>query len=244
MSERKRLSKGRLSVYVMALLLGAALVACSSGISQEDYDTALADQAEARVKIAVLESQLSSVMDDNAKLQGQTETITQERDARLNELTTTREAVGNLRSQLTASQAENSDLSNQLSTALAENNSLERDLSDRAAQLLSVQAKVEQLNAVYPPRRFRDADELRVWYRENNISDMEAHVFVDAAFALAREVQLTAALDGYIISADFYEDFDDNTFLVWNSAVTSNGDYYWFYPGSEDIVYSYDVNSF
>ena len=264
MSERKRLSKGRLSVYVMALLLGAALVSCSSGISQEDYDTALADQAEARAKIAVLESQLSSVMDDNAKLRGQIEPITEERDARLNELTTTKEEVGSLRSQLTASQAENSDLSNQLSTAMAENDlmeaqlnlrqvesdSLENDLSARSAQLLSVQAQaeqlnaqVEQLNAVYPPRRFRDEDELRAWWMEN-VSEIEAAEFVVERFGQARETQLMAALDGYIISADFWEYLDTDTFLVWNSAVTSNGGYYWFYPGSEDIVHFYDVNSF
>ena len=263
MSERKRLSKGRLSVYVMALLLGTALVACARGISQEDYDAALAGQEAAKTQVADLESQLSSAIEDNAKLQGQIETITEQRDARLNELTTTREEVGSLRSQLTASQAENSDLSNQLSTAMAENDlleaqlnlrqvesdSLEKDLSARSAQLLSVQAQaeqlnaqVEQLNAVYPPRRFRDEDELRAWWMEN-VSEIEAAEFAVEGFGQARETQLMAALDGYIISADFWEYLDTGTVLVWNSAVTDEGTYYVWVPGQDKIGYSYDTGS-
>ena len=270
MSERKRLSKGRLSVYVMALLLGTALVACARGISQEDYDAALAGQEAAKTQVADLESQLSSAIEDNAKLQGQIETITEQRDARLKELTTTREEVGSLGSQLTASQAENSDLSNQLSTAMAENDlleaqlnlrqvesdSLENDLSARSAQLLSVQAQaeqlnaqaeqlnaqVEQLNAVYPPRRFRDEDELRAWWMEN-VSEIEAAEFAVEGFGQARETQLMAALDGYIISADFWEYLDTGTVLVWNSAVTDEGTYYVWFPGQDKIGYSYDTDS-
>ena len=76
-----------------------------------------------------------------------------------------------------------------------------------------------------------------------NVSEIEAAEFGVERFGQARETQLMAALDGYIISADFREDFDTDTVVVWNSAVTDEGTYYVWFPGQDKISYSYDTDS-
>ena len=252
----KRLSKG--VVIAVTLVIIITLAACSSGISQEDYGVALAERDSAKTQLAEAESQLSSAMDDNGRLQTQRESLQVESDIRLAELTlsvaelaVSSAKAGSLEGQLQVFQVEKTSLQSQLSSALEAQDTLvsqvaavQGDISNLQAQLSSAQAQVVQLNTIFPPRQFRDGDELRAWLVEDDISAREDTAFVEEWFAYALVLQQRASAAGYVIAADFVALDDQGSFFVWNSAVTDDNEYYIWNPESDGIVYILDIRTF
>ena len=61
----------RYSLYLIATATLLLLTACSTGISQEGYDSAIAEGDTAKSQVTGLEAQLSTAQADNTGLQAQ-----------------------------------------------------------------------------------------------------------------------------------------------------------------------------
>jgi hypothetical protein len=127
--------------------------------------------------------------------------------------------------------------------AIAERDASNAQVTELQSQLSSAQAELDQLHLVYPLRLFKDRAELSAWLVVDDISNREAAEFAAGWFAYALELQERAADAGYIISAEFGEN-DDDTFNVWNSAVTQGDEYYWWNPDTDELTYQLDIRTF
>ena len=225
----------RYSLYLIAIATLLLLTACSTGISQEDYDSAIAEGDTAKSQATELQGQVSQLTSDNTGLQAELSSAQADNTSLQVELSSAQADNTGLQAELSSAQADNTGLQAELSSAQADNTGLQAELS-------SAQAELEQLHLVYPPRLFKDRAELLAWLAVDDISAREATEFASGWFANALELQERAADAGYIISAELADNGDD-TFTVWNSAVTQGDEYYWWNPETDELTYGLDVKT-
>ena len=118
---------------------------------------------------------------------------------------------------------------------------LEQENSRIRADLTETEATLQDLKAVYPPRRFKDRSEIETWLRNDDISERASHLTAEALLASALEQQTRALEDGYIVSAEYLYQ-GDGYFVVWVSAVAENSNYFTWDVQTDEVVFASNIN--
>lgn len=140
--------------------------------------------------------------------------MTADRDVLQSKLDGTKAALTTLQSELSATQSK-------LSTAQSELSNTENDL--------------EQMEAKYPPRKFRDAAELEAWLNKQPVppTATNATLWVDHGLKL----QKAALEDGYVINVEIDEGENEGYYVVTCTAMLEDNSYYWWDPDDHDLHY-------
>ena len=134
-----------------------------------------------------------------------------------------------------------SELEKEKETAQASVAQLEQENESVKTDLTKAQATVQNLNAVYPPRRFKDRSAIEAWLRNDDISERAITVSAEGLLSKALEQQARALEDGYIVSAEFMP-LGDSTYLVWMSAVAENLNYFSWDPETDEVLFGGNIN--
>ena len=122
-----------------------------------------------------------------------------------------------------------------------ENTGISNTLRNMRAELTEAEATIQDLRAVYPPRRFKDRLEIEAWLRNDDISERPTTFSAEAWLSTALEQQARALEDGYIVSAD-YVFVGGADYQVWLSAVAENSNYFSWDPESDEIMFGGNIN--
>ena len=99
-------------------------------------------------------------------------------------------------------------------TAQASVTQLEQENESVKTDLTKAQETVQNLNAVHPPRRFEDRNEIEAWLRNDDMSEREDASLAEGLLSKALEQQARALENGYIVSADYFGPDEDYNFVV------------------------------
>ena len=141
-----------------------------------------------------------------------------------------------------AAQASVAQLEKEKETAQASVSQLELENESVKTDLAKAQETVQNLNAVYPPRRFKDRNEIEAWLRNDDISERTPALTAEGLLSKALEQQTRALEDGYIVSADYNGPDEYYMFDVWISAVVENLDYFVWGPESDEVFFITSIN--
>jgi septal ring factor EnvC (AmiA/AmiB activator) len=189
-----------------------SLVAC--GISADVHDAVVAEKEAARVSVTRLEKEKETAQASISQLEKEKETA----------------------------QASVSQLEKEKETAQASVTQLEQENESVKTDLTKAQETVQNLNAVHPPRRFEDRNEIEAWLRNDDMSEREDASLAEGLLSKALEQQARALENGYIVSADYWGPDEDYNFQVWLSAVTENLDYFLWDPESDEVMFATNTN--
>jgi len=106
----------------------------------------------------------------------------------------------------------------------------------------AVNQDLTEIKEVYPPKNFPDAGALETWLSEQQNPPKAA----DAGlwYKHARDLQESAARDGYMISACISGPDDEGYYYVWCVAVLKDNSYYEWDPDTDEIYFLGDVRYF
>ncbi len=117
---------------------------------------------------------------------------------------------------------------------------LQQEKADLEAKNAKLQADLDALNKVYPPRDFSSLEELQNWLLANDVSDRPETTSAERWYSKALEMQEDALEDGYIVSADY--DYDEKADLVSVFCVTIiNGDIWYWDPETDEPFQDYTL---
>jgi len=218
--EGKMNNKNWRIIGIVAIVL---LVAAGAGFVYlvPRYQDTLADLSSVKGTLSTTQADLAIVSGQLSQTQGQ--------------LSSVQQTLSSTQGQLSSTQASLSSVQGQLSGARSE-------LSDTQVELSSTLAELESIQGKFPLERFSTNLALESWLslQPNPPSSSDAVLWLRHAL----DLQQAAADDGFLISADYYGPFEDDTYVVWCSAVIANGSYYWWDPDTDDIYYALDINHF
>ena len=140
-----------------------------------------------------------------------------------------------------AAQASVTQLEQEKETALASVTQLEQENESVKADLAKAQGTVENLNAIYPPKRFKDRNAIAEWLRNDDISERPITTYPVDWLLKALEQQSRALEDGYIVSAEFTGPDEYGDVSVWLSAVVENSDQFVWEPESDEVAFTANV---
>ena len=141
-----------------------------------------------------------------------------------------------------AAQASAAQLEKDKEAAQASVVQLEQEIGILKAGFTQAHEKVQALEAVHPPKRFKDRSEIETWPRNDDISERAITVSAEGLLSKALEQQARALEDGYIVSADYYGPFEGSVYYIWVSAVTENLDYFSWNPETDEVIFSTNIN--
>ena len=98
----------------------------------------------------------------------------------------------------------------------------------------AVQSELAEIKEVYPPEDFSSLSELNDWLLENDVSGKPITAYGEDWYGRALEVQEDALMDGYIVSADYDYDAEDDSYLVWCTTIINGRVFYWD-PETNDV---------
>ena len=198
-------------VLLLAIgLLAIGLAGC--GISQEDYDAAVAradglaaDKTALETQVASLTAAKTTLEADNADLQSRVAALQSDKDG--------------LQADKTALQADKTSLQTDKANLTA-------DLADLQEQHDAATAALAAVNDVFPPRQFATLQELTAWLTGNSVSERLPSIYAEDWYQAGLDLQLDALGDGYLVSVD-YDVFDDGSYSIWCTTVIGGTIYYW-----------------
>ena len=121
---------------------------------------------------------------------------------------------------------------------------LENDKVVLQEGLTKAQDKLQNLEAVFPPKRFKNRAAITNWLNNDDISKRPGVITAESLFARALEQQARALEDGYIISADFSGPDIDFNFIIWMSAVTESSDYFTWDVQTDEVIWQQNIDLF
>ena len=151
-------------------------------------------------------------------------------------------SVNQLEKEKATAQASVAQLEKEKATAQASVSQLEQENESVKTDLAKAQETVQNLNTVYPPRRFKDRNEIETWLRNDDISQRPGASLAEGLLSKALEQQARALADGYIVSADYAGPDEDYNFEIWVSAVTENLDYFLWDVESDEVYFVTSTN--
>ena len=98
----------------------------------------------------------------------------------------------------------------------------------------AVQSELAEIKEVYPPEDFSSLSELNDWLLGNDVSEKPITTYGEDWYGRALEVQEDALMDGYIVSADYDYDAEDDSYLVWCTTIINGRVFYWD-PETNDV---------
>jgi hypothetical protein len=103
------------------------------------------------------------------------------------------------------------------------------------AEYEALEAELNGIKEVYPPRDFDSLSELENWLSNNDISEEPITEYADDWFRKALRIQEDAFEDGYIISADYDLWEDGETASVWCTAIVRGRVFFW-NPETDEVT--------
>ncbi len=116
---------------------------------------------------------------------------------------------------------------------------LKADFDEAKARYEAAESELAQVREVYPLRDFPSLTALKDWLAENDVSEKPDTTYAEDWYGRALEVQEDAAVDGYIISADYDYSEEEEAYLVWGIAIINGKIFYW--DPETDEVFEDDV---
>ncbi|MFC1949530.1 hypothetical protein ACFLW0_05100 [Chloroflexota bacterium] len=98
----------------------------------------------------------------------------------------------------------------------------------------ALQEELAQLNEVYPPTDFSSLSELQDWLLVNDVSEKPDTAYAEDWYGRALEVQEDAINDGYIVSADYDYDAEEDIYYVFCTTIINGRVFYWD-PETDDV---------
>ena len=149
-----------------------------------------------------------------------------------NELNDSKSALDTANNELTQVRGSLADTKDDLNKAQFQIRTLQSDYDAAITELAYI-------SEVYPARDFHSFGELRDWLSYNDVSEQPLTQYAESWYAKALEIQEDALIDGYIISADYDSDYEDN---VWVTCVTIiNGDTWYWDPETDEPFQDYTL---
>jgi hypothetical protein len=96
--------------------------------------------------------------------------------------------------------------------------------------------------AKYEYRDFSSLSELQDWLLQNDVSEKSASNYAEDWYGRALEVQEDALKDGYIVSADYDYDSEEDTYTVWCVTIINGKIFYWD-PETDDVLEEYGLGT-
>ena len=103
------------------------------------------------------------------------------------------------------------------------------------AEYEALEAELNDLKEVCPPRDFSSLSELEDWLSNNDISEEPITQYADEWYRKALRIQEDALEDGYIVSADYDLWEDGETASVWCVAIVRGRVFFWD-PESDELT--------
>jgi len=103
------------------------------------------------------------------------------------------------------------------------------------AEYEALEAELNDLKEVCPPRDFSSLSELEDWLSNNDISEEPITEYADDWYRKALRIQEDALEDGYIVSADYDLWEDGETASVWCVAIVRGRVFFWD-PESDELT--------
>ena len=116
----------------------------------------------------------------------------------------------------------------------ADYDELDAEHTTLQADYEAVQNELAEIKEVYPPEDFSSLSELNDWLLENDVSEKPDTTYGEDWYGRALEVQEDALRDGYIVSADYDYDAEDDSYLVWCTTIINGRVFYWD-PETNDV---------
>lgn len=91
----------------------------------------------------------------------------------------------------------------------------------------ALEAELNEMKEICPPRDFSSLAELEDWLSNNDISEEPITEYADEWYRKALRIQEDALEDGYIISADYDLSEDGETASVWCVAIVRGRVFFW-----------------
>ncbi|HEY32909.1 MAG TPA: hypothetical protein G4O10_07370 [Dehalococcoidia bacterium] len=99
----------------------------------------------------------------------------------------------------------------------------------------ALEAELNEIKEVYPPRDFSSIAELEDWLSTNDVSEEPIVEYADEWYRKALRIQEDALEDGYIVSADYDIWEDGETASVWCVAIVRGRAFFWD-PETDDVT--------
>ena len=103
------------------------------------------------------------------------------------------------------------------------------------AEYDELEAELNDLKEVCPPRDFSSIAELEDWLSDNDISEEPITQYADEWYRKALRIQEDALEDGYIVSADYDLLEDGESALVWCVAIVRGRVFFWD-PETDEVI--------
>ena len=131
-------------------------------------------------------------------------------------------------------QADCDELSTEYTALQADYDELDAEYTILQADYEAVQNELAEIKEVYPPEDFPSLSKLNEWLLENDVSEKPDTTYAEDWYGRALEVQDDALRSGYIVSADYDYDAEDDSYLVWCTAIINGRVFYWD-PETDDV---------
>ncbi len=106
----------------------------------------------------------------------------------------------------------------------------------------AVENELAEIKEVYPPDDFSSLSELNDWLLENDVSEKPYTTYADDWYGRALEVQEDALKDGYIVSADYDYNAEDDSYFVWCTTIINGRIFYWD-PETDEVFEEYEFGT-
>ena len=131
-------------------------------------------------------------------------------------------------------QADYDELNTEHTALQADYDELNTGYTTLQADYEAVQSELTEIKEVYPPEDFSSLSELNDWLLENDVSEKPATIYGEDWYGRALEVQEDALIDGYIVSADYYYDYEVELYSVWCTTIINGRVFFWD-PETDDV---------
>ena len=119
---------------------------------------------------------------------------------------------------------------------------LQADYDELNVEYEAVGNELAEIKEVYPPEDFPSLSELNDWLLENDVSEKPDTTYGEDWYGRALEVQEDALRDGYIVSADYDYDAEDDSYLVWCTTIINGRVFFWD-PETDDVFEDNDIGT-
>ena len=131
-------------------------------------------------------------------------------------------------------QADYDELNTEHTALQADYDELDAEYTTLQADYEAVQNELAEIKEAYPPEDFPSLTVLNDWLLGNDLSEKPDTTYGEDWYGRALEVQEDALRGGYIVSADYDYDAEEETYSVWCTTVINGRVFFWD-PETDDV---------
>jgi septal ring factor EnvC (AmiA/AmiB activator) len=236
-------------LYLSLIMTFTVITLSACGISADAHNAVVVEKEVAQASIAQLEkdkeagqASIAQLEKDKGAGQASIAQLEKENETSRASIAQFRASIAQLEKENETSRASIAQLKKSKEASQASTAQLEKDKEIIQANLTKAEETVQNLNAVHPPRRFKDRNEIEAWLSNDDISEREFASSAEGWLSKALEQQARALEDGYIVSAEYTGPDEDNLYTIWLSAVVDNMDYFAWDPELDEVFFVSNTN--